>query len=498
MQKTLFSLTLLCLLQVTLSAQNQFQIRRIINCADNYKKNPFGVMMDCGILSDSPNRRFMPVEKELQKYLIDWVVEGKLQAYYYSENIADFSQKMDSQIFLNKMLYYSQSIADSVTFLARDLNKIGIEEVVNYSDNQFHYIIQSLILYIPKNPTDYIFREREAIARFRYKDLTELWTKTYENSLKSKFYTDLECFVQVYDDNFKTISFTEAFEKRYFNAKIEKIIPEDKNGILMKEKKYNPKPVKAEGIWYLPQFKPSKNGKITSVIDEMIDLRTENNFFKDSSVLGNIILEGVMRGKLPTYPFAPLSDNYPNYQRKNQVPVWRNYQRISFFDNQFGDSVILSGKDIYILELQSIVSIKKGKKVKFKPYQCSILVPLDRYDCYNCNYLNMNYVRLMTFKYKDIIKYLRKVSLMSSKLTFKTQEGKKNSFVKVLSQRKFKGIIRKYDTIFDQSILVFLGDIFSYKDVFLNPSYRKLDKSDNKEMERQSKLVIEYIKSLGK
>lgn len=276
MQKGFLMLSLFFFLNVLTSlAQETMQVRRIINCLDKYG------LRKTGFITDSPNQRFVPTERELQRYVLRWVRQGKLQPYEYSSTMADFSKEMSVEVFRNKIVYFDKTFGDSIEFRPRDLFELGLEEKVSYQNGAFDYDIQALILYIPKDISEQHLEGRVALARFKYQDLAKLWTRTYKNSLKTKLYGGLECFLQVYHDNTQTISFTEAFEKRYFNSTIETVIPVDKQNIIAQEKEYHSPLPQKEEIIYLPHFMQLPNGTIISSITEEIHLKKEKEFFKN-------------------------------------------------------------------------------------------------------------------------------------------------------------------------------------------------------------------------
>lgn len=476
----------------SLFAQETFQVRRTINCLDKYG------FTKTGFVTDSPNQRFIPVERELQRYLMKWVRQDKLQAYQYSHTLADFSKKMTQNEFRKKIVYFDKNFGDSIEYRPIDLFEFALEEEVTYQNGKFQYDIQALVLYIPKGISEYHRENKEAIARFRYKDLSKLWTKTYKKSLKTKLYGGLECFVQVYHDNTQTISFTEAFEKRYFNSRVETVIPASKTSILEKEVEYNPKAVQKEGVIYLPHFTQLKNGKIISSITEEIDLKKEANFFKDNNILVEALIKGVKEGKIRPYWFnaapyqadhfekdmmilAKFEKRLKNYKYRRDT-IRKDNKMIAMKRTAI-DSTDLRITQISMLEIQSIVEVEKGKSVKFTPYKISIVLPKG-----SNKETELGHLKIASFKYEEVARYLKKLAQKSDKYTFTTQNQDKITFAQAIEQRLFSSnTIKRYDTIFDQYIVSILHD--KYEGKIDNPQQRMKD---------EGRTVLEYIYSLGK
>lgn len=214
MKKLALTFFFLCFNYI-LFAQENFQVARLIKCYDEAENIP---------QSDIPNRRFMPHERELQRYMIDWVREGRLQAY--TPQLADFSNALGTDDFNNLLLYNDEMFGEEFTLEAWELNTIGIEESVSYHPDKqsFDYQIQALVLYIPQvnSPISSIPEEMKgkAIARFRYEEVINLCNEAYQTSLQTGIYEKLDCFFQLYEDNTTQISFQEAFEQRRFQAEI--------------------------------------------------------------------------------------------------------------------------------------------------------------------------------------------------------------------------------------------------------------------------------------
>lgn len=482
-------------------AQEQMQVRRIINCVDK------GGFTQINITTDSPNQRFVPMERELQRYLMTWGYNGKLPVYHYSEKMADFSKEMTKQEFRQKLVYFDKFFGDSIELRPIDLFEFGLEENVTYENGKFSYDIQALLLYIPKGVIGQELKSRKAIARFRYKDLAKLWTETYEKSLKTKIYGGLDCFVQVYHDNTQTISFTEALEKRYFNSSIETVIPANKKAILEKEEEYKEKVAKQEGIVYLPQFTQIENNKIVSSIIEIVDLKKEKEFYKEDNTLVKILIEGVRNGELQPYFFMASPryvQNFSEYKYNNYVKDYKmskqdfekkmrsyTYKVDSIKPKPHQvyikrvpiDSTNLKIKDISMLAIQSIVEVEKGKNINFRPYKITLILPKGTNQ--DTKFGNM---RLFSFEYKEVAKYLEKMTKKSEKYTLQIQNQGKMSFAEAIEKRLFSSnILYKYDNFSDQYLLSILHDKYEGKidDV---PKRRK----------EESEVVLKYFYSLTK
>lgn len=495
-------ITLLFVNIFSLLAQETFQVRRIINCLDKSGATQIG------ILTDSPNQRFVSIERELQRYLIEWVWAGKLQAYYYNDKFADLSRKMNKEVFQNKMLCFNEAFGDSIEFRPIDFFEFALEENVNYQNDKFQYDIQALVLYIPEGCIeDKYSKSKEAIARFRYSDLAKLWTETYEESLKTKLYGGLECFVQVYHDNTQTISMTEALEKRYFNSRIETVIPASKKTILSKEKEYNREALQKKGITYLPQFTQISKNRITTSITEAIDLEQEKEFTKDNNVLVRVIVEGVRSGEIqayffsgmPRYAYAFSQAGYRSYiqnflmskqefEKKlksytYQTDTVKIKPKVTAINQKVIDSTDLKIEEISRLDIQSIVEVDKGRSVTFTPYHITLAVPQSK-----GKQVEMPQKYIASFKYEDIEKYLNQLAQKSDEYTFTTQNQRKISFGEAIKQRLFNSpLLYTYDTIFAQYIKTFLQDKYG----------NELDNLEQK-IKEEGKAVLEYIESLGK
>lgn len=472
--KKLFLAILSFLLFQESFAQESFQVTRIINFYDKVGMDYFYSAYD------SPNARFMPYGRELQQYIYDWVINGELQAYKVTEQFADCSQPMSIKDFEQQLYYYDEAFDEEIQLKPHELYEVIIEEEVNYNiENQsFTYQIQVISLCIPAGVTTSP-PFRKIIVRFRYQDLVQLWDKTYKESFKKGMFEQLDCFVQLYEGNTNQVSFTEAFEKRLFQAEILQVFPEEKKELLAQEVIYNPSETNKQGLLELPQFLRITQKKLTTSIDEVIDLRKEAGFFQEENIFLKAIIQGVQAGKITPYHY----DYQVGKHSFEETMSLEDFEKALAYYNPWQEtSTRLAHKDVYLVELFSKVTIKEGKKLSYQPYQLTIWLPQG----INSD-SEMGNIRLFSFDYQELANYLAKLK-KGGEFVFISDNGKKLSFDKAIEKRLFESEIFEFSNVFDEEITVIidnqLGDL--------------PEEERKKRVQEESDKVKAYLESLAK
>lgn len=146
------------------------------------------------------------------------------------------------------------------------------------------------------------------------------------------------------------------------------------------------------------------------------------------------------------------------------------------------DSSNLQITKISMLEIQSIVEIKKGKSTKITPYKISLVLPKG-----SNRETELGHLKLASFKYEEMGKYLKKLAQKSDKYTFTTKSQEKITFAQALEQRLFtSNIMKRYETIFDQYLISILYHKYE----------GSIDNSQQK-MQEEGKAILDYMQYLG-
>lgn len=386
---------------------------------------------------DTPNQYLMIKGKELSKYIIDWVLEGKLTPYEPSRNFADFSQKRSLTEFKSNFSYFDPMFGDSIQLTPEDYRYLLIEEEVKYQNATFQYEIKSLTL-----KTDGVADNAITLAAFRYEDLLKLWESTYQASRKMGRFDALECFIAPYDDNTKTISLAEAFEKRYFQAKVLEVQPKDKASILENEKKYQPQKASYEGLAVPPNFMQTSEKELTTSIREEINLKNEQGFFQENNQLVAAIVQGLKAGHLSR---VSNYDNSLNYLKNQEylAPEGIMAALSSKTDEYLGlESTPYTITELFKIELHSKVNIRKGKII-YQPLEVTLILPRKYPYEYAVEVASESDEMLLTIDYEELKTYFQQI-FKEKKIGYKA--GKKLiAFDKAIEKRLFSAHIVRYD-----------------------------------------------------
>lgn len=457
MKKVLWIIFLFLGISSHIQAQEKLIVRRLLKFEDNV---PEGKYLTSAY--DSPNARFMPMEKELIKYILQWAKDGKLQAYS-PWGVLDFSTKMSPKEVEEATKYYYWQCGDSIDLRPFEVG-IEIEEYVTERKGKLHYQIESIVLHILQGAIEETRFGRKFVFRLKYEAFKTLCNETYNRSKKLKYWHFLECSYQPYDDNTRTISFADALDKRYFHAEIIQVIPEDKRNILAKEKNYNPEaPQKLDSLLYLPHFMRIGKKKIQTTITEEIDLRATKGFLDKKNVIEKFLRKiSRLRDRSRKTNIYHFNGNVgQDFSSADKMTADELRSQMVYFDAQFGDSIELRPQDLYLIHLKTLVKIKINKNIKYKPYLITLMIPQGTNE-----ETKLGNKMICTIKYSDFKKYFRKV------------------------QTATNGSLYKFDNIFDENIQQMIynknREMLKNKELFL--AYCK----------NQRKLLIKYLEGLSK
>lgn len=460
-----------------LQAQESFVVKRSINFIEqfgeynnNYQK--WGKV-------DGVNSRYMPRERELTRYLLRWASEGKLQTYE-AQGILDFSKKIPQSAIQSKLVYFDSKFKDSIELRPTDLYIMDIEEKVKEENGTLKYNIEALVLTIPKGVNEDSKEKNKPLMRFRYADVQKICNETYQHSKNLKMWNSLECFYQLYEDNTQTVSLAEALDKRYFKAKILEVIPADKKTLLAKEKKYEPQASpKPDTLLYVPKFMEVGKNTIRANLYERIDLRQNEGFYHDQSIFIEGIRKGIQNKELTPYVYQAYS-----FWKADTAKSYKIEELFAYFDSSLSDSVIVRAEDLYLMELRSIVEIKKGKSIQYIPYAIALILPADRIS--DVKWDN----KICMLSYAELKAYFRKKEKIFPNFLFKNK-GKQMSFDKAIEKRLFNSSLYKFSNIPHASIARIAKSWYE-------EGYWASEEEFEKYVENQGKMVIKYLEDLAK
>lgn len=354
------------------------------------------------------HRHFTPVGRELNHWIIEAVLQKKLQPFVYQLPDKPFaSRTMPLADFKNKLKYYDEAVGDTVAVRNHEFStlELCIQLTAHSSNKTYQEKIKRISLLYPNSATQRL----TPLATFKYKAVRKYLKRQFRKSRRKRYYEALKAFwYQKTPHKIHITSIYKALEQHQYQADV--IYFDGASEVKTYGKSvvpllYGQRPPMFQPDTVLrlqPYFMPTKRQTIRTTLWHRIDLRQGKNkaYNQGRYSLPQAIIEGIRSKKITPYYYSASPFN-----KRNATPITlKDFFKHLTYKTSIETTVIPPEK-MYLIDFQEFYTKNiKRNKTQRKVLAFTLIIPNGtNSESYFGDF------RVANVPYRQTIQYLKKL-----------------------------------------------------------------------------------------